>query len=202
MRPQHEIEIKLRVSNPRTLKRRLAELEYYALRRRYFESNHLFDFANQRLRKARCLLRLRFAASNCVLTFKGSPLRSRNYKVRTEYETNVEDGKQLWHILEGIGLQEAFRYEKYRTVYAHTPRAGEVDKWNGGPGELVYDETPIGNYLELEGPKGWIDAVAAQLGYRRQDYVIASYVRLYYQKCADLGRKPGNMIFRNRRSTR
>ena len=66
---------------------------------------------------------------------------------------------------------------------------------------MVYDETPIGNYLELEGPKGWIDAVAAQLGYRRQDYITESYVRLYYQKRAELGRKPVNMVFKNRRTS-
>jgi adenylate cyclase class 2 len=201
MKPQHEIEIKLKVSNPRALKRRLAELEYYPVRRRYFESNHLFDFPNQKLRKARCLLRLRFAANEAVLTFKGSPLRSRDYKVRTEYETKVEDGKQLWHILEGVGFVENFRYEKYRTVYARR-HEGKPGKWNGGPGELVYDETPIGNYLELEGPKGWIDAVATQLGCRRQDYINASYVRLYCQQCADLGRTPGNMVFRNPRTRR
>jgi adenylate cyclase class 2 len=201
MKPQHEIEIKLKVSNPRTLKRRLGELEFYPLRRRYFESNHLFDFPNQRLRKARCLLRLRFAANNCVLTFKGSPLRSRDYKVRTEYETKVEDGKLLWHILEGVGLVESFRYEKYRTVYARKPDGSDAGDWNGGPGELVYDETPIGNYLELEGPTGWIDAVAAQLGYRRQDYITESYVRLYYQKRAELGRKPVSMVFKNRRTS-
>ena len=147
MKPQHEIEIKLKVSNPRTLKRRLAELEFYPLRRRYFESNHLFDFPNQRLRKARCLLRLRFAANNCVLTFKGSPLRSRDYKVRTEYETKVEDGKLLWHILEGVGLVESFRYEKYRTVYARKPDGSEAGDWNGVRTMYVLD--PDGVTIEL-----------------------------------------------------
>lgn len=195
MKPQHEIEIKLKVSNSSALKRRLAALGFYAVKRRYFEDNHLFDFPDQSLRKTRCLLRLRFGAHKDILTFKGSPLRSCDYKVRTEYETEVQDGKLLWQILENLGLRETFRYEKYRTVYARKPDR-EGNAGNSAPGELVYDETPIGKFLELEGPKGWIDALAAQLGYRRQDYITTSYVRLYYDRCAELGRRPGNMVFR------
>jgi adenylate cyclase class 2 len=200
MSSRQEIEIKLRVSNPQTLKRRLAGLAFYAIRRRHFESNHLFDFPNQKLRNTRCLLRLRFAGAKSLLTFKGSPLRSRDYKIRNEYETEVHDGKVLWRVLEGLGLRETFRYEKYRTVYGRRPHENNSDRTTPKPGELVYDETPIGNYLELEGPKGWIDAVAAQLGYQRRDYVRASYVRLYYQKCAELRKKPGNMVFSKRGS--
>lgn len=197
MKTHYEIEIKLKVSNPRVLKQRLARIGFRAMRR-YFESNHLFDFPDQKLRKARCLLRLRFAGDKNVLTFKGSPLRSRDYKVRTEYETEVQDGRLLWQVLEGIGLREAFRYEKYRTVYGHKAPARGADDGDVSATELVYDETPIGNYLELEGPKGWIDALSAKLGYGKEDYVTASYVRLYYEKCAELGRRPGNMVFKRR----
>jgi len=201
MKTQYEIEIKLKVSNPVTLKRRLAGLGFRVVKR-YFESDHLFDFPNQKLRKSRCLLRLRFAGNTNLLTFKGSPLRSRDYKIRTEYETNVHDGKALWQVLEGLGLREAFRYEKYRTVYGRKLSDGKATHPGAESAELVYDETPIGNYLELEGPKGWIDAVAAKLGYRRQDYVTASYVRLYYQKCAEQKKKPGNMVFRKHAKNR
>ena len=196
MKSPYEVEIKLKVSNPAALKRRLAALGFRVVRR-YFESNHLFDFPDQKLRRARTLLRLRFAGNANLLTFKGSPLRSRDYKIRAEYETDVQDGKALWQVLEGLGLREAFRYEKYRTVYGRKlpdrKPAGQARE----SAELVYDETPIGNYLELEGPKGWIDALAAKLGYQRGDYVTASYVRLYYQSCAERGKKPVNMLFRD-----
>src|SRR5207248_11547754 len=105
MKSPYEVEIKIKVSNPAALKRRLAALGFRVVRR-YFESNHLFDFPDQKLRRARTLLRLRFAGNANLLTFKGSPLRSRDYKIRAEYETDVQDGKALWQVLEGLGLRE------------------------------------------------------------------------------------------------
>lgn len=48
----HEIEFKLEVRNPRTLKRRLVELALQTIRARCFESNRLYDFTDGRLRKA------------------------------------------------------------------------------------------------------------------------------------------------------
>jgi Holliday junction resolvase len=48
----HEIEAKLEVRNPRTLKRRLVELGFQVIRARSLESNRLYDFVDGRLRKA------------------------------------------------------------------------------------------------------------------------------------------------------
>ena len=213
MSPSEEIEIKLEVRDPRALKRRLTEMGFRRVKARHFESNRLLDFPNLRLRKAQCLLRLRFADGKCLLTFKGAPARSRHYKVRTELETEVEDGEGLKEILESAGLREVFRYDKYRTEYA--PGAGRknagrpegaVGRRRGptrpapGRGELVYDETPIGNYLELEGPKRWIDEVAGWLGYERPDYIALSYAALYHQKCREQGKRPAGMVFPARKS--
>lgn len=193
MKHRHETEIKLVVSSPRGLRRRLAELGFRSVRARHFESNYLFDFSGQRLRKARCLLRLRFANEQGLLTFKGPPLRSRDYKIRREMETHVSDGHLLREILLNLGMREVFRYEKYRTVYA--PR-GKKDVAEAP--QLVFDETPIGNFLELEGPKTWIDEVARELGYSRADYITESYAALYRARCVKESKKLGNMIFPKR----
>jgi len=190
MKERLETEIKLRVSDPKALQRRLQELGFRLVKRRYLERNCLFDFPDQRLRKARCLVRLRFEGRQAVLTYKGAPLRSDRYKVRREAETLVSDGGCAREILEGLGLRKTFLYEKYRTVYAPTAR-----EKGSGPSYLAYDETPIGNFLELEGPPQWIDRVARRLGYSRQDYITRSYLALYFQKCAELDRKPENMVF-------
>jgi len=190
MKHRHETEIKLRVKDPNEVRRRITELGFRPVQARHFESNYLFDFPDQRLHKARRLLRLRFANDQGLLTFKGTPLRSRDYKIRPEIETNVEDAQQLREILRSLGMREVFCYEKFRTVYA--PRGKrEVPE---AP-HLVYDETPIGNFLELEGPGGWIDAVARQLGYSRQEYIRESYAALYRKSCLEEGKKLGNMIF-------
>jgi adenylate cyclase class 2 len=43
----------------------------------------------------------------------------------------------------------------------------------------VIDETPIGNYAELEGPIAWIDATIARLGVDPQTCLTDSYGRLF-----------------------
>jgi len=136
------------------------------------------------------MLRLRFTDHQGLLTFKGAPLSSGQYKVRREIETGVGDGHRLEAILQELGLQEVFRYEKYRTVFAEARRSKKA-----GSALLLYDETPIGNYVELEGSKRWIDRIARALGYSRKDYIPASYGALYRQNCLQRGKKPGNMVF-------
>lgn len=186
---QHETEIKLEVHDPRALKRRLKKLGFGAVRARHFERNLLFDFPDMRLRRAQCLVRVRWVGREAILTFKGAPLRNSRYKVRREVETAVGKGAGLTEILQTLGLREVFRYDKYRTVFA--PRARK-----GGAPQLVFDETPVGDYLELEGPGRWIDEVARRLGYRSEDYITLSYAALYREKCRARGQKPGNMVFR------
>lgn len=190
MRSHHETEIKLPIRDPRLLKRRLTELAFRAVKARHFESNYLFDFPGQQLRKARCLLRLRFAGCDGALTFKGAPLRSRQYKIRREIEVPIPDGARLREVLECLGMKQVYCYEKYRTIYAPRRR-----RQGTGAAHLYLDETPIGNYLELEGPVRWIDKVARDLGYSPKDYITASYGALHRQKCLAEGTQPGNMVF-------
>jgi adenylate cyclase class 2 len=45
----------------------------------------------------------------------------------------------------------------------------------------VVDETPIGNFAELEGTGEWIDRAAARLGIEPEDYITLSYGRLFDQ---------------------
>ena len=195
MRHRHETEIKLEVLNPRRIKRRLGELGFRLVKRRHFESNYLFDFTDRRLCKANCLLRVRVVDRHGVLTFKGAPLRSQQYKIRREIESAVGDGQEVREIFGCLGLHEVFRYEKYRTVYAPPGK----DDASQAP-NLVYDETPIGNFVELEGPRRWIDEVAHQLGYARTDYITVSYGTLYRRWCEARGEQPGNLIFSSQKS--
>jgi len=193
---QHrETEVKLKVDDTQALKRRLAEIGFRRASRRQLERDYVFDFPDQRLRKARCLLRLRLLNGRGLLTFKGRPYKEVRYKSRQEAETVVEDASGLREILGWLGLKEVFRYEKFRTMYAL-----KGDSVISSRHHLVYDETPIGTYVELEGPKQWIDMVARQLGYRPKHYITASYATLYRQECRARGVKPSNMIFSRRKS--
>ncbi len=53
----------------------------------------------------------------------------------------LPDAFKVEQIFNEIGYHPIFRYEKFRTEYAKAPSTGKV----------LLDETPIGNYLEIEG---------------------------------------------------
>ena len=55
---------------------------------------------------------------------------------------------------------------------------------------MVVDETPIGDFLEVEGEAEGIHRVAAELGFSRSEYVTDSYVALFFAA----GGK-GDMVF-------
>src|SRR5213080_923885 len=42
------------------------------------------------------------------------------------------------------------------------------------------DETPIGNFGEIEGPARWIDETAGRLGIQRSDYITDTYAGLFF----------------------
>ncbi|HEX5412325.1 MAG TPA: class IV adenylate cyclase [Terriglobia bacterium] len=186
----HEIEIKLKVEDPRTMRKKLKECGFVVIERRHFESNVVFDFRNSRLRRSRSLLRLRSEGNRLILTFKGPPRPSDSYKVRPEIEMEFSDAKALQRIFKGLGLHPAFRYEKYRTIFAEKDRRRTADM-----PVLAFDETPIGPYIELEGPERWIDRKALRLGHRRKDYIKESYAALYWKQCRRNGLNPKDMVF-------
>jgi len=175
MKPHRETEVKLRVSNPRKLQQRLKELGFRQITPRLWEHNSLFDFPDGRLARSHQALRLRRVGNENFLTLKGPPQASTRYKMRGEIETRIQEPQIFQKILHELGLQETFQYKKRRTAYA-------TDKSKSGKtGLLLYDETPVGKFVELEGPPHWIDCTARALGYRPEDYITASYVALYRQ---------------------
>ncbi len=180
-----EIEIKLRVQDRAALRRRLRRLGFESLGPRQIERNLVFDTPRQTLRASRQLLRLRSKGSRWWLTWKGQPEAGTRHKVRPEIELEVSQGQRLGEILTRLGYQPAFEYHKFRTEF-HQPRRR---------GKAMLDETPVGDFLELEGPPAWIDRLAAGLGYGPQDYILASYASLYLAWCREQGLPPENMVF-------
>ena len=180
-----EVEVKLAVrGDPAGVRRMLRGLGYGVRVARALEVNILFDTPGQKLRRAGKLIRLRRVGAHHLLTFKGVSQPAR-HKVREEIETEATDPRALAKILDRLGFHPVFRYEKYRTEFS---RRGE-------PGVVTLDETPIGNYLEVEGPPRWLDRTARELGYSTGDYITTSYGRLYLEWCRKAGSTPGNMVF-------
>jgi adenylate cyclase, class 2 len=118
-----------------------------------------------------------------------------SHKVREEIEAHVTDSGNLVKIFEGLGMRGWFRYEKYRTTY-QLPAA---KSWARGL-LIELDETPIGTFVELEGPPHAIDRAAAELGYTRSNYILTNYLALYAEDCRRKGIQPQNMLFSNKSS--
>ena len=164
-----ETEIKLRLrEGPEPV---LALLEQHGFRPtgpRQLETDQIFDLPTGELRQSGRLLRLRSAGERWLVTYKG-PADQATHKSREEIETNVSDGSAFAQILAALGYQPSFAYEKFRTTFAI---AGEE-------GIVTLDETPMGDFLELEGPGYWIDKTAHRLGFEPADYITSTYPLLY-----------------------
>jgi adenylate cyclase class 2 len=184
-----ETEIKFRVDCVEALAEQLRSAGFRLETPRSFESNVLYDTPDRQMRARTEILRIRSYAGRWTLTLKRLPRsgpasdsddrgpREVNlaswgggdvrHKHRIETETGIADGDALAEVFLSLGLVAAFRYEKWRT------------EWTDGEGHCVIDETPIGDYAELEGSSAWIDRTAAQLGVDPAQYVTLSYGRLF-----------------------
>jgi adenylate cyclase class 2 len=185
-RIHREIEIKLRLSSVEEGRERLDRTGFRIVRPRAFEQDSLFDTPEKKLREAGALLRIRRRGAEGLLTYKG-PAQKEKHKSREEIETGIADAEVLAGIFLRLGFEVAFRYEKYRTEYGEPGRAGLA----------TLDETPIGDFLELEGDPEWIDDAARRLGFAEPAYITASYATLYREFRATNPQAPANMLFPN-----
>ena len=203
-----ETEIKLAVGDAKAFERKVKKLGGKPLAAgsgRVHEINVIFDTPDGGLAKHGQLLRIRTetpqgtgkkaGASRVVLTFKQPVVRGvddegSRFKVRDETEVEVKEAGALAKIFEGLGMRGWFTYEKYRTTW-------KLNSAKGWAKDLLIelDETPVGNFVELEGPADAIDRAAGELGYARKDYLLKNYLALYAEDCRRKGVAPGNMMF-------
>jgi len=163
-----EVEIKFQIEDTSTLARALRAAGFRVVTKRTPEMNTLYDLPGQQLRKRGEILRLRKYGPRWVLTHKAKGTAAR-HKSRVESETEVEDGRKLEAILSALGFRPVFRYEKFRA------------EWSDGKGHVVIDQTPIGNFGEIEGPPHWIDRTARALGIGPSSYISQSYGELFQE---------------------
>jgi adenylate cyclase, class 2 len=186
-----EIELKFPIDDLELLQSRLPSLGFRLETPRTFEQNTLYDTPARTLRELKQILRIRQYGSVWTVTHKRKVNPSdesvSRYKVRIETETPVDDGPALGIIFQQLGLSPVFRYEKFRSEWSHTAPPAPAPLDTLVPAEvplyptchLVLDETPIGNYAELEGPPAWIDSTLAALGIDPARCLTDSYGRLF-----------------------
>ena len=144
------------------------------------EDNWIFD-SNGELTGRGSLLRLRTDRSGSRIAFKGPATFERRVKIRTEFETGVDDVDQIRSILEALGYSLIRRYQKYR------------EEWLLGSVVISLDHTPIGDYVEFEG--SGCEKVAERSGLDPSQAERRNYLRLYEDYLKSHPEAPENMIF-------
>jgi adenylate cyclase, class 2 len=181
-RPE-EIEVKLPASDLGKIRRRLHDQGAVLESERHEEANDLYDDAQGRLSGAGCALRLRRVAGESRLTFKG-PLRfEQGIRMREERETTIGDPSEIEAILERLGFARRFRYEKRR------------EEWRIHGCVVALDETPIGDFVEIEGDPPDIRRAVASLALDFASAIPYSYPHLYALKRQENPGLPRDMVF-------
>ncbi len=191
-----EVEVKIAVASAAKVRSLLRTAKFNVAVPRVFERNLLLDNTAGSLKSSGLLLRVRTtgkesSAGGGLCTFKGPATETpTHHKQRVEREFTVGSATECLAAFAGVGFHPTFRYEKYRTVYSRRARKGQR-----GNGVITLDETPIGVFMELEGPALWIDRTAKELGFSRDDYITMSYARLWERWREAHGLPSGNMVF-------
>ncbi len=180
-----ETEIKLYVPDLAAVAARLHAEGAVLETPRVFERNVRYDDDVDSLSAARKVLRLREDV-RVRLTYKdegvahdGGPYS------RFEAEVTVDDFAAMEIILAKLGYQPYMTYEKYRTT------------WTLAGVEVLLDEMPYGNFVEIEGPGDAIMPVAARLGLSAAPRMTASYGALFERVRANLGLTFTDLSFAN-----
>ncbi len=162
-----ECEIKIPVSGLQPVRRRLLEAGAELLHCSSREHNTLYDLPMHTLATSGQALRLRRYGDSWLLTFKGTAEYRGQVKTREELQLQVDDGATLAEILQRLGLTQSVCYEKDREL------------WQLEDIEVALDHTPMGDFVELEGPADELSAAAQQLGLDPDAAIRGSYLSLW-----------------------
>ncbi len=179
-----ETEAKFYILRAADLQRRIETLGANLTAHRVHELNLRFDTPDRELHQVGHVLRLR-QDTRARLTYKDAARVDAGALSRSELEITVSDFNETRNLLEALGYQVAFIYEKYRTTY----RLGGT--------ELMVDEMPYGEFLEIEGEAEGIRPSAERLGLTWSAAIPDSYSALFERLRANRGFGFRDLTFEN-----
>ena len=102
------------------------------------------------------------------VTYKDNARSEKGTVVRTEIEFSTDNLEVTRKFFEALGYRVTVIYEKYRQVY----QIGDV--------QVMFDELPYGNFVEIEAPNATlIEGVAQMLGLDWSKSIPTSYLGLF-----------------------
>lgn len=160
-----EVEVKFLLNDLPAFRQRLINAGIQHRHPRTYEHNIRYDNPWDGLARQGKLLRLR-QDSRARLTYKGIPTEpiSSEVKIREELEIEISDLHTAAAILQRLGFAPCQVYEKYRETFS-----------SGGV-EIVLDEMPFGNFVELEGEEAALKLLAKDLGLDWENRILDNYL--------------------------
>ena len=177
-----ECEIKLRFADAASARAAVAALGGVPVAARRLQRDCLLDRPDRQLASGHSALRVRAEEHRAFVTFKG-PAQASAMKRREEIETETGSAELCLAIFGRLGFSVWFRYEKYR------------EEFQKDEAIIAVDETPVGVFVEIEGPEAVVEALAAALGRGRDAFITDSYRALYVRYCEAHGLVPEDMVF-------
>ncbi len=170
-----ETEVKIQCANGELaeVRGKLASLGARTVCERALEENVLLDYVDRRLKADGCALRLRNYGAGSLLTYKGKVIDDPHFKRRPEYQTSLSNPEAALAILAALGLDVSFQYSKVRQILEWVVSGQRV--------EVSLDETPFGDFLEIEGEPAAILEAARLLGLSPDRFLRKSYVEMYME---------------------
>ncbi len=162
-----EAEIKIPVEDLDSIREALIGAHATTVHSMAREVNLLLDTDDRCLQDAGNILRLRRYGCRHILTFKGPAVYHGPVKERPEHETEIENTERMLEILDHLGLRAVTRYEKDREMWL-------VDEIS-----VVLDHTPMGDFVEVEGPRERLQTAVRSLGLEPSTAVKGSYLSLW-----------------------
>lgn len=179
-----ETEVKMYVPHLELMQVRLERLGATLVAPRVFERNVRFENAGRSLTIHGIVVRLR-QDSRVRLTYKEAKSAHDGIVTRTEIEVEVSDFAAMQALLGKLGYAPFMGYEKYRTTF-------EVDG-----AEVVLDEMPYGNFMEIEGETEKIEQVIKRLELDNARRYVESYSVLFERVKQKLGLTFEDLTFEN-----
>ncbi len=112
------------------------------------------------------VLRLRNIGETTFLTYKERVKNDSEFKTKIEHETLISDAAEMECIIAKLGYKLSVIYEKHRKTY------------HLGNCEVVLDDLPFGQYMEIEGEPADILKVEKLLGAETLESETRGYSRL------------------------
>ena len=168
-----EIEAKIKLKSPSRLRALLksAEAECEGLT---LEKNWLYDYPDRSLLRTDKLLRLRQDQSVRV-TFKGPRDEESDLKSRQEIEFELPELPKAQSLIESLGFDTWFYYEKYRETFMLDPT------------HIMFDELPFGYFVEIESNSlEMVEQATTILGLDWERRIKQSYMELFDVLAQDL----------------